>query len=167
MPTAQAGTADAQAGGEHSLLRTSDGAVFSAGACGLGWSRLQALHPSLFAWRRVPLPEPASAVVPGYYHNLAIGRATGRLYSWGCGTFPGGGNDGSVPALGQGLEGVGDVGNFPEAVMGTLGVGNGGRGRRRRGGEEAGEQAAEGAAEGAAAAREGGEGRPLFSVWIM
>jgi hypothetical protein len=56
--------------------------------------------------------------------TLAIGRATVRLYSWGCGMFPGGGNDGSVPALGQGLEGVGDVldvGNPPKAVMGRLG----------------------------------------------
>jgi alpha-tubulin suppressor-like RCC1 family protein len=154
MPNA----ADAQAGGEHSLLRTSNGAVFSAGACGLGWSRLQALHPSLFAWRRVPLPEPASSVVPGYYHNLAIGRATGRLYSWGCGTFPGGGNDGSVPALGQGLEGVGDVldvGNPPKAVMGRLGVFIGGGRRGEEVGEEAGEEAGEGAADVAIAAAAG------------
>ena len=88
-------------GGEHSLFLRKDGAAFSTGACGLGWSRALDLAPSLFTWRRCVLPEPAKSLASGYYHNLAIG-ASGRVYSWGCGTFLEGYGDGCKPALGQG-----------------------------------------------------------------
>jgi alpha-tubulin suppressor-like RCC1 family protein len=37
----------------------------------------------------------------GYYHNLAVGASTGKLYSWGCGTFTESDSlDGVIPALG-------------------------------------------------------------------
>lgn len=77
---------DTCAGGEHTLAKTADGRVFSAGACGLGWCRRLALTQALFGWRGVRLPEPAEAIVGGFYHNLALG-SSGALYSWGCGTF--------------------------------------------------------------------------------
>ena len=100
----------AEAGGEHTLVRTASGAVLSAGACGLGWCRevAGALGPALFGWRAVPLPEPASAIHASYYHNLALGARTGTLYSWGCGTFVGGNMDGVIPALGPADCGEGD-----------------------------------------------------------
>ncbi len=94
----------AVAGGEHTLLRTSEGNIWSAGACGLGWSRLLPVAPELFAWRRARMPEPVADVFPGYYHNLAIGARSQSLYSWGCGTFPEGRCEGSKPALGQGAD---------------------------------------------------------------
>ena len=95
--------AQALAGGEHTLVRTADGQVLSAGACGLGWCRtVNAALAPLFGWRRARFSEPASAVHASYYHNLAIGARTGVLYSWGCGTFVDGNNDGVVPALGPG-----------------------------------------------------------------
>jgi len=91
----------ADAGGEHTLARTNSGTLLSAGACGLGWCRSLAMVPSLFGWRSVNIPEPITTVHASYYHNLAIGNS-GKLYSWGCGTFVDGNNDGVIPALGQG-----------------------------------------------------------------
>jgi hypothetical protein len=51
---------EAKAGGEHTLARNAAGAVFSAGACGVGWCRLKDFSASLCGWRRVPIPEPVS-----------------------------------------------------------------------------------------------------------
>jgi len=107
--------AEAIAGGEHTLYKSKDGAVESAGACGLGWCRLLSLNPSLFRFRAVPLPEPASLVHASYYHNLAVGQRSGLLYSWGCGTFTEGGLDGVIPALGQGKYAE-DIGASPQVV---------------------------------------------------
>ena len=89
------------AGGEHTLALTSGGAVYSAGACGLGWTRARDVFPALFRWRAARVPEPATAIAAGYYHSLAI-AASGALYAWGCGTFTDGNFDGAIPALGQG-----------------------------------------------------------------
>jgi alpha-tubulin suppressor-like RCC1 family protein len=105
---------EAIAGGEHTLY-SKDGALASAGACGLGWCRLLSLNPSLFRFRAVPLPEPASLVHASYYHNLAVGKSSGLLYSWGCGTFTEGGLDGVIPALGQGKDAE-DTGALPKVV---------------------------------------------------
>lgn len=98
----------AKAGGEHSLLQTKNGHLLSAGACGLGWCRLDSdpnpflsTTSSLFQWRDVPIPEPSKLFHAGYYHNLAVGSISGSLYSWGCGTFTEGGMDGVIPALGH------------------------------------------------------------------
>ena len=105
-------------GGEHTLLLSRDtGALYSAGACGLGWDGRQPLAqeqatldqrskpclvPKFFAALRgsagLPL-HPIQKAVGGYYHSLAISRA-GGLYSWGCGNFEGM-NDGQ---LGQGRD---------------------------------------------------------------
>jgi len=105
----------AQAGGEHSLFQNSKGHLFSTGACGLGWSRLSDVDPSSLAhWRRVPLPEPCASFFPSYYHNLAIGQETQKLYTWGCGTFVEGGLEGVVPALGPHAHT--DVGDPPQHV---------------------------------------------------
>lgn len=93
----------AKAGGEHTLYEDKRGNLFSAGACGLGWCRLLPLTRSLFDWQKVTLPngnEPVRLFHPSYYHNLAVGASTGKLYAWGCGTFVEGGNDGVIPALG-------------------------------------------------------------------
>lgn len=96
----------AVAGGEHSLVRDPTGRLFSAGGCGLGWCRLEELAPSLMEWRPVPIPEAVSSIYhAGYYHNLAVGQQTGKLYSWGCGTFASQDDtaqtlDGIIPALG-------------------------------------------------------------------
>ena len=106
---------EAIAGGEHTLYKSKDGALASAGACGLGWCRLLSLNPSLFQFRAVPLPEYASLVHASYYHNLAVGRTSGSLYSWGCGTFTEGGLDGVIPALGQGRNAE-DIGGLPKVV---------------------------------------------------
>mmetsp|Transcript_80132 Transcript_80132/g.159910 ORF Transcript_80132/g.159910 Transcript_80132/m.159910 type:complete len:468 (-) Transcript_80132:130-1533(-) len=114
---------ESDAGGEHSLIKTTKGKVFSAGACGLGWCRtLEDFGASLFGWRAVPLPEPARSILGSYYHNLAIGASTGKLYAWGCGTFTGGGRDGVIPALGlppaatSHVVEVEDVGGEPHEV---------------------------------------------------
>jgi alpha-tubulin suppressor-like RCC1 family protein len=104
----------ASAGGEHTLYRNADGSLFSAGACGLGWCRLQDLNSDLFRWRPVPLPEPVRLMHASYYHNLAVGASTGQLYSWGCGTFVEGGLDGVIPALGPGVSS--DQGELPASV---------------------------------------------------
>jgi alpha-tubulin suppressor-like RCC1 family protein len=89
------------AGGEHSLICDKLGSVYSVGACGVGWNRLKNVTAELFAWRAVPFPEQVIDIKAGYYHNLAIGKS-GSVYSWGCGTFVDGNNDGMIPALGQG-----------------------------------------------------------------
>ena len=102
----------ADAGGEHTLARTNSGAILSAGACGLGWCRSLAMVPTLFGWRTVNIPEPITTLHAAYYHNLAIGHS-GKLYSWGCGTFVDGNNDGVIPALGQDRE---DRGESPSLV---------------------------------------------------
>jgi hypothetical protein len=104
----------AHAGGEHSLYLSPAGSLHSAGACGLDWSRAQDLVPSLFSWRPVPLGAPIASVASGYYHNLAI-SSSGSLFSWGCGAFLDSKNDGSIPALGQGV-GAEDVGGLPKQV---------------------------------------------------
>lgn len=104
----------ASAGGEHTLYRNADGSLFSAGACGLGWCRLQDLHSDLFRWRPVGLPEPVRLMHASYYHNLAVGASTGKLYSWGCGTFTEEGLDGVIPALGP--HASSDQGRLPEYV---------------------------------------------------
>lgn len=104
----------ASAGGEHTLYRNKDGSLFSAGACGLGWCRLDALNSDLFRWRPVPFPEPIRLMHASYYHNLAVGALTGKLYSWGCGTFTEGGLDGVIPALGPAASS--DQGKLPESV---------------------------------------------------
>jgi alpha-tubulin suppressor-like RCC1 family protein len=87
------------AGGEHTLVHRA-GRVLSGGACGLGWNRTRAVGADEHHWKEAPLPESISSVFAGYYHNLAVG-ASGKLYSWGCGTFTEGGGDGIIPALGQ------------------------------------------------------------------
>ena len=94
---------DADAGGEHTLSRSApsplffvvgiviqdhlsrsaSGAVFSAGGCGLGWCRLQEVTAALFGWRKVPIAEPIANIAACYYHNLAIGARSRRVYSWG------------------------------------------------------------------------------------
>ena len=88
------------AGGEHTLAVARDGACYSSGACGLGWTRLRDVVPALFGWRRAPMDEPVAKACGGYYHSLAVG-ASGTLYAWGCGVFCDGGNDGVIPALGR------------------------------------------------------------------
>jgi alpha-tubulin suppressor-like RCC1 family protein len=61
-------------------------------------------------------------VLASYYHNLAIGKSTGTLYAWGCGTFTDGKNDGAIPAFGLPaarpfeIGGVEDRGGPPHAV---------------------------------------------------
>lgn len=107
--------ATSYAGGEHSLHKTKEGKLKSSGACGLGWCRHESLNPSLFQFRNVPIPEPIRQVHASYYHNLALGKNSGRLYSWGCGTFTEGNLDGVIPALGQGKDGK-DIGGFPQIV---------------------------------------------------
>jgi alpha-tubulin suppressor-like RCC1 family protein len=72
---------------------------------------------ALFGWRAVALPEPATKFYASYYHNLAIGSKTGSVYSWGCGTFIDGNNDGIIPALGQGNNAK-DTGAMPQKVLG-------------------------------------------------
>jgi alpha-tubulin suppressor-like RCC1 family protein len=77
---------------------------------------LQDLNSDLFRWRPVPLPnnEPVRLMHASYYHNLAVGASTGKLHSWGCGTFTEGGLDGVIPALGPNASS--DQGSLPEAV---------------------------------------------------
>ena len=53
-----------------------------------------------YGWRKVDINEPVSKLYASYYHNLAVGENTGSLYTWGCGTFVDGKNDGVIPALG-------------------------------------------------------------------
>ena len=77
----------------------------------------------LFGWRRVPFPEAISAIAPLYYHNLAIGAHTKQVYTWGCGTFTDGQNDGIIPALVHGRDSSDskdqlDVGAPPAVVEG-------------------------------------------------
>lgn len=104
------------AGGEHTICTAADGQVFSWGACGLGWNRLQAMT-GLHRLKSVAALQ-ARIVRPGYYHNLAIGAGKdAALYSWGCGVFPGGEGDGIAPALGRGLSEK-DVGTGPKKVIG-------------------------------------------------
>ena len=103
------------AGGEHTLYKSKDGSLQSTGACGLGWCRLQSLNPTLFKFRPVQIPEPISLVHASYYHNLAVGKKSGSLYSWGCGTFVEGALDGVIPALAQGRHAQ-DIGAMPEVV---------------------------------------------------
>ncbi|KAG7371989.1 chromosome condensation regulator RCC1 [Nitzschia inconspicua] len=109
------------AGGEHTLIqRGGDGRLFSAGACGLGWCRRHPLNDALFALRQVQFANAATEETcrlfhASYYHNLAVGANTGKLYTWGCGTFTDGGMDGVIPALGQGHSAE-DVGEGPKAI---------------------------------------------------
>ena len=103
----------ALAGGEHSLLLTAKGQVYSAGACGLGWCRNIPLLQGLFGWRAASFPAKIASIHASYYHNLGITDA-GKVYSWGCGTFVDGNNDGSIPALGP--QGKGDLGEQPVEV---------------------------------------------------
>ncbi|GMH96306.1 hypothetical protein TrVE_jg3718 [Triparma verrucosa] len=106
------------AGGEHSLFLDRTG-LYSAGACGLKWNRSSNLTPSLFGWRKVMMDEPVAFMAAGYYHNLALGAKSGKIFSWGCGTFLEGQNDGCKPAMGQGLETL-DVGDLPNPVSPSL-----------------------------------------------
>ena len=108
----------AVAGGEHSIIRTRSGGVVSAGACGLGWCRGEKLTEALFGWRRVVFPEPIRSVHASYYHNLSISE-NGTLWSWGCGTFIDGNNDGIIPALGSAQSE--DRGGQPQVVPGIQG----------------------------------------------
>ena len=80
-------------GGEHTLALSRDGKCFSAGACGLGWSRLLDVTPDLLGWRGAGIKERCRSVTGGYYHSLALG-ASGTVYAWGCGVFNEGKNDG-------------------------------------------------------------------------
>jgi len=157
----------AVAGGEHTLFKSANGNLTSAGACGLNWCRLHPLNTSLFSFRPVRLTfqtrksvasasahnnnssadksintcsdnavkdqkgagfvnanaasddysssEAVSMVHASYYHNLAVGKYTGALYTWGCGTFVEGGMDGVIPALGQGRDAK-DIGAAPKEV---------------------------------------------------
>mmetsp|Transcript_25198 Transcript_25198/g.27779 ORF Transcript_25198/g.27779 Transcript_25198/m.27779 type:complete len:417 (-) Transcript_25198:43-1293(-) len=103
------------AGGEHSLyFDKTNGKVYSAGACGLGWCRLLPLHQDLFGFRKVLLPDVVTKVHASYYHNLAVTR-NNRLFSWGCGTFVEGNSDGVIPALGPGADE--DKGKEPHQVV--------------------------------------------------
>ena len=116
------------AGGEHTLYARHDTAatatigmpsgkrLYSTGACGLGWCRLLPMTPGLFWFQPVPLPEPVRLFFASYYHNLAVGKDTGRLYSWGCGTFTDGDLDGVIPALGQGTANAEDKGGLPKVI---------------------------------------------------
>lgn len=143
-------TVEVSAGGEHTLVRqTQSQTLWSAGACGLGWCRNHPLHDALYKLRRVgavpavdqdrhPVNDSSerdthfSQFYASYYHNLAVGATTGRLYSWGCGTFcdehdvSSGDNsgdnssstmDGIQPALGQGFQAK-DLGDGPSQVRG-------------------------------------------------
>ena len=104
----------ALAGGEHSLVLSVDGKIFSAGACGLGWCRNLPLLSKLFSWRSVKIPERVTSIYPSYYHNLAITQ-NGKVFSWGCGTFVDGKRDGCIPAMGTFH--TTDVGEDPKEVL--------------------------------------------------
>ena len=106
--------AQAVSGGEHTLLRLVNGTILSGGACGLGWCRMQDMHELLYGWREVGINEPVSKLYASYYHNLAVGGNTGSLYTWGCGTFVDGKNDGVIPALGP--NSMEDLGSAPARV---------------------------------------------------
>ena len=97
-------SSSACAGGEHTLLYNSTTrSLYSVGACGLGWNRNHPITDTVFRLQKVMLRSnrPAAADADdndnepchhrlfhaSYYHNLAVGATTGRLYSWGCGTF--------------------------------------------------------------------------------
>lgn len=105
----------ALAGGEHSLVLTSEGKVYSAGACGLGWCRNMKMLTNLFGWRpvQIPISERVISIYPSYYHNLLISNS-GKLYTWGCGTFLDGKNDGCIPALGRPT--LEDLGALPKHI---------------------------------------------------
>ena len=75
---------------------------------------MQDMHELLYGWREVGINEPVSKLYASYYHNLAIGGDTGSLYTWGCGTFVDGKNDGVIPALGP--DSVEDLGSGPVRV---------------------------------------------------
>mmetsp|Transcript_28349 Transcript_28349/g.46920 ORF Transcript_28349/g.46920 Transcript_28349/m.46920 type:complete len:418 (-) Transcript_28349:12-1265(-) len=95
----------AKAGGEHTLVETKDGNIYSAGACGLGWCRELPFAKDLFGFRPVPFSRQQSTLKlksfhASYYHNLAVSQDGKTVYAWGCGTFPEGGLDGVIPALG-------------------------------------------------------------------
>lgn len=105
MTSSDASSSSVCAGGEHTLFyNAKNKTLFSAGACGLGWCRHHPVTEALFSLRRVRLgsDEPCRLFYASYYHNLAVGARSGKLYSWGCGTFVEGGLDGVIPALGQG-----------------------------------------------------------------
>jgi len=108
----------AKAGGEHTLLQTKEGNLFSAGACGLGWCRDLPLTKDLFAFRPVSFSLASNIKVKefhaSYYHNLALSE-DGQVAAWGCGTFPGGGLDGVIPALGP-TAGESDRGEPPRLI---------------------------------------------------
>jgi alpha-tubulin suppressor-like RCC1 family protein len=108
-------TVRATAGGEHSLILNKLGSIYSAGACGVGWNRCKELSEDLFGWRPVPISEKIVQLKAGYYHNLAVAQS-GSVYSWGCGTFVDGNNDGVIPALGSSKS---DLGSFPEILKGV------------------------------------------------
>ena len=102
--------------GDRQSLPSSSSKLWSAGACGLGWCRDHPLNSSLYRLRQVRITSDSdddttvsaaattataaahnpsysysdtsfSQVYASYYHNLAVGAQTGKLYSWGCGTF--------------------------------------------------------------------------------
>ena len=150
-----------------SSLSSPSSKLWSAGACGLGWCRDRPLNSTLYRLREVRITGDSdndnaiaaitaaaaaarnpsyrdtsfSQVYASYYHNLAVGAQSGKLYSWGCGTFTDGegfGNDydggqgstssssssssssldGVKPALGQGAINVRDIGQGPRPVIG-------------------------------------------------
>ena len=53
------------------------------------------------------------SIYPSYYHNLLISNS-GKLYTWGCGTFLDGKNDGCIPALGRPT--LEDLGALPKHI---------------------------------------------------
>ncbi|CAE8622443.1 unnamed protein product [Polarella glacialis] len=107
-------------GGEHTLLRDpSTLELYQLGACGLGFDHASAgsTHCPGAYTRKVPLPAPASAVFPGYYHNF-VKLVGGRCVSYGCGRQAP--NDGQLMngSLKESTEPVATQVRFAEAVAG-------------------------------------------------
>jgi alpha-tubulin suppressor-like RCC1 family protein len=156
-------TTNISAGGEHTLIQkggnssdddrikngSSSSSLWSTGACGLGWCRNYPLSSALYRLRKVEVDDDSDNIdnsiqhtsvdthfshfYASYYHNLGVGATTGRLYTWGCGTFTDNGDqhdgsdadassspslDGVKPALGQGSTKVFDLGQGPRPVVG-------------------------------------------------
>ena len=80
-----------------------NGKVYSAGACGLGWCCLLPLNQDLVGFCKVFLPDVVTKVHASYYHNLAVIR-NNKLYSCGCGTFIEGNSDGFIMVLSLGAD---------------------------------------------------------------
>ena len=72
-------------GGEHTLIRDPTTLeVYQLGACGLGFDHDAGASAQADDYlRRVPVPEPAVGVFPGYYHNFI--KTTRRCFTYGCG----------------------------------------------------------------------------------